>query len=87
MLHQDTSSIDALSPLELLPLDLNLEPCCEAISDSDLHTAHFGAISAHQWFLVVPCEAILESLGTCSARIVSWNLLAPSYCSGAFFKD
>ncbi|CAE7588192.1 angel2 [Symbiodinium natans] len=60
LLEEDTSSIDALSPLELLPLDLNLEPCC---------------------------EAILESLGTCSARIVSWNLLAPSYCSGAFFKD
>ena len=27
---QDTSSIDALSALDLLPLDLNLEQCCEA---------------------------------------------------------
>ncbi|CAE7863615.1 angel2 [Symbiodinium microadriaticum] len=60
LLEEDTSNIDALSALDLLPLDLNLEPCC---------------------------EATVESLGGCCARVVSWNLLAPSYCSGAFFKD
>ncbi|CAE7709389.1 CCR4 [Symbiodinium pilosum] len=32
-------------------------------------------------------EATIECSGTCCARVVSWNLLAPSYCSGSFFKD
>ena len=36
VVRQDTSNIDALSALDLLPLDLNLEPCCEAGSMPEL---------------------------------------------------